>query len=72
MKETYERVCDEQQDLSEKIKKLETFRESKKYQKISTQQRHLLGIQLQSMKTYNKCLLSRIMDFQFQLKPTAE
>lgn len=72
MKEVYERVCDEQQDLSAKINKLEQFRESKNFQKITTQQRHLLGIQLQSMKTYNQCLLSRILNLQVELEPTVE
>lgn len=64
MSTPYERVCEEQKALSENIEKLNGFINSDKYKDVSYMQRHLLGIQLEAMKTYNSCLTSRISEFQ--------
>jgi hypothetical protein len=61
--EVFKRVCDEQQELSIRIDKLEKFIESDDFTNISTKQKFLLDIQLSAMKTYNQCL-ARIAEFQ--------
>lgn len=47
-------------ELNNKIEKLESFINSEDINKIDPYQRHLLYVQLQSMKTYLQCLDSRL------------
>jgi hypothetical protein len=54
-----ERLIDEKDQLGEKISKLQSFIESDNYQKIDSQQRDYLCLQLLSMQSYFQCLMYR-------------
>lgn len=56
-----ERLLEEQQQLNEKIEKLESFTLSDKFKEVDEVQMSLLNIQLIAMKTYSQILLERIV-----------
>jgi hypothetical protein len=55
------RLETEESELTEKITKLKEFLDGKVVETIDKDQRTLLGIQLQAMKTYRTCLKERLI-----------
>ncbi len=55
------RLDNEYKELDEKITKLKNFLDGDGVENIDKDQRTLLGIQLQAMKTYRTCLMERIV-----------
>lgn len=49
-------------ELLSKIKKLEEFRLTEKWDELSINHKQLLDIQLNAMRTYLECLIGRIID----------
>lgn len=58
------RLYTEDNELFEKIMKLEDFINSIRITKISKQQANLLEVQFQAMRTYHQTLRARINDLQ--------
>lgn len=61
------RLYAEDNELFEKIMKLEDFINSIKITKISKQQANLLEVQFQAMRTYHQVLRARINDLQNEI-----
>lgn len=61
------KLYDEDNELFEKIMKLEDFINSVRITKISKQQANLLEVQFQSMRTYHQVLRARINDLQNEI-----
>ena len=61
------RLWEEDNELFEKIMKLEDFINSIKITKISKQQANLLEVQFQAMRTYHQVLRARINDLQNEI-----
>lgn len=57
----------EDNELFEKIMKLEDFLNSIKITKVSKTQRNLLEVQFQAMRTYHQILRARINDLQNEI-----
>lgn len=57
----------EDNELFEKIMKLEDFLNSIKITKVSKTQRNLLEVQFQAMRTYHQTLRARINDLQNEI-----
>ena len=57
-----ERLCEESQELSEKIFNLETFMKSEESEELSPTQMELLNDQYDAMRDYLTILLRRIVD----------
>lgn len=66
-KEVQNKLYDEDNELFEKIMKLEDFLNSKRIQEISKTQRNLLEVQFQAMRTYHQVLRARINDLQDEI-----
>lgn len=62
-----DKLWDEDNELFEKIMKLEDFMNSIRITKISKQQANLLEIQFQAMRTYHQVLRARINDLQNEI-----
>jgi len=54
------RLIEEQQQLGEKLNKLNDFNQSKKVDDIDPVQKSLLLVQAGAMYTYNECLKARL------------
>lgn len=52
----------EKVELLGKIKRLEGFRRTDKWNELSVNHKQLLDIQLSAMRTYLECLIGRIID----------
>ncbi len=65
--EIQNKLYDEDNELSEKIMKLEDFLNSKRIQEISKTQSNLLEVQFQAMRTYHQVLRARINDLQNEI-----
>lgn len=61
------KLYDEDNELFEKIMKLEDFINSVRITKISKQQANLLEVQFQAMRTYHQVLRVRINDLQNEI-----
>ena len=61
------RLWEEDNELFEKIMKLEDFINSIRITKISKQQANLLEVQFQAMRTYHQVLRARINDLQNEI-----
>ncbi len=61
------RLYTEDNELFEKIMKLEDFINSIRITKISKQQANLLEVQFQAMRTYHQTLRARINDLQNEI-----
>ena len=61
------RLWKEDNELFEKIMKLENFINSIRITKISKQQANLLEVQFQAMRTYHQVLRARINDLQNEI-----
>jgi hypothetical protein len=61
------KLYDEDNELYEKIIKLEDFINSIRITKISKQQANLLEVQFQAMRTYHQVLRARINDLQNEI-----
>lgn len=57
-----DRLKQEQKELQVKIEKLSNFILSNAFTPVTKVQKRLLVIQLDSMRTYNQCLIQRIED----------
>jgi hypothetical protein len=64
LKKLQSRLYTEDNELFEKIMKLEDFINSIRITKISKQQANLLEVQFQAMRTYHQVLRARINDLQ--------
>lgn len=64
MEEFYGRLLVERTELTERIKKLESFFSTAAFARLNDIQSALLLVQLQAMKTYEQCLHERIADLQ--------
>ena len=64
MEEILVNLRKERMELTGKIRKLESFRTTKEWDKLSVSHKQLLDIQLQSMRTYLECLIGRCLDIQ--------
>lgn len=62
-----DKLWDEDNELFEKIMKLEDFMNSIRITKISKQQANLLEVQFQAMRTYHQVLRARINDLQNEI-----
>lgn len=62
-----DKLWDEDNELFEKIMKLEDFMNSIRITKISKQQANLLEVQFQAMRTYYQVLRARINDLQNEI-----
>lgn len=62
-----DKLWDEDNELFEKIMKLDNFMNSIRITKISKQQANLLEIQFQAMRTYHQVLRARINDLQNEI-----
>ena len=61
------KLYDEDNELFEKIMKLEDFINSVRIKKVSKTQANLLEIQFQAMRTYHQVLRARINDLQNEI-----
>lgn len=61
-----EKLSKERFELFCKVKKLEEFRYSTDWNKLSLNNKYLLDIQLQSMRTYMECLNARISNILYE------
>lgn len=61
------KLYEEDNELFEKIMKLEDFLNSIKTTKISKSQHNLLEVQFQAMRTYHQTLRARINDLQNEI-----
>lgn len=61
------KLYEENNELFEKIMKLENFINSIKITKISKTQANLLKVQFQAMRTYHQILRARINDLQNEI-----
>ena len=61
------KLYDEDNELFEKIMKLEDFINSIRITKISKQQANLVEVQFQAMRTYHQVLRARINDLQNEI-----
>lgn len=61
------KLYDEDNELFEKIMKLEDFLNSNRTLKISKSQFNLLEVQFQAMRTYHQILRARINDLQNEI-----
>ena len=59
MSDFRQRLKDELSELSEKTNKLESFTDTKEFDKLSQIQKSLLIVQLNAMHTYCSCLYER-------------
>ena len=66
------RLYTEDNELFEKIMKLEDFINSIRITKISKQQANLLEVQFQAMRTYHQVLRARINDLQNEILERSE
>lgn len=57
------RLVEEESELKEKIEKLYDFTQSDKIDSVGDFQKNILLIQLESMRTYWRCLTARIVNF---------
>lgn len=57
LKIEYDQLCD-------RIKKLERFLETDKFEELGLVQKSLLKIQLRAMCTYRQCLYERLLDLE--------
>jgi len=64
MEEVLINLRKEKMELFGKIRKLEKFRGSAEWEKLSVAHKQLLDIQLQSMRTYLECLIGRCLDIE--------
>lgn len=55
-----QRVIEERNELQRRIEKLAAFLNSNAYSEVSNEEAHLLGMQLDSMRTYKNILDERI------------
>ena len=62
-----DKLWDEDNELFEKIMKLEDFMNSIRITKISKQQANLIEVQFQAMRTYHQVLRARINDLQNEI-----
>lgn len=67
LEQLQKRLYTEDNELFEKIMKLEDFINSIRITKISKQQANLLEVQFQAMKTYHQTLRARINDLQNEI-----
>lgn len=67
LEQLQQRLYTEDNDLFEKIMKLEDFITSVRITKISKQQANLLEVQFQAMRTYHQVLRARINDLQNEI-----
>lgn len=72
MKETLIKLRREKMELFGKIKKLESFRGSDEWNKLSTNHKQLLDIQLQAMTTYLETLIGRCLDLEESIERQKE
>lgn len=54
------RLIEEQNQLEEKLEKLNAFNQSEKAEAVAPEQKALLLIQVGAMYTYNECLKARL------------
>lgn len=67
LEQLQKRLYTEDNELFEKIMKLEDFINSIRITKISKQQANLLEVQFQAMRTYHQVLRARINDLQNEI-----
>ncbi len=67
LQELQERLYREDNELFEKIMKLEDFINSKRINEISDEQANLLEVQFQAMRTYHQVLRARINNFNNEI-----
>ena len=72
MEEVLINLRKEKMELFGKIRKLEKFRGSAEWEKLSVAHKQLLDIQLQSMRTYLECLIGRVLDIETNSKEENE
>lgn len=70
--EIQNKLYDEDNELFEKIMKLEDFLNSKRIYEISKTQSNLLEVQFQAMRTYHQVLRARINDLQNEIFKLSE
>lgn len=70
--EIQNKLYDEDNELFEKIIKLEDFLNSKRIHEISKTQSNLLEVQFQAMRTYHQVLRARINDLQNEIFKLSE
>lgn len=59
-------IIQEENELKDKINRLEYFMMTEDYQKISERQQILLTQQLAAMNNYKGCLISRVLQLRFE------
>lgn len=62
MEELLTKLNKEKMELFGKIRKIEEFRETEEWKKLSTNHKQLLDIQLAAMHTYLEALIGRYLD----------
>lgn len=67
LEQLQQRLYTEDNELFEKIMKIEDFITSVRITKISKQQANLLEVQFQAMRTYHQALRARINDLQNEI-----
>ena len=72
MEEVLINLRKEKMELFGKIRKLEKFRGSAEWEKLSVAHKQLLDIQLQSMRTYLESLIGRVLDIETNSKEENE
>lgn len=72
MKELLFKLRKERFELTGKIRKLEEFRGTEEWNKLTVYHKELLDIQLNAMKTYLEVLVARCIDIQMDLDKKSE
>lgn len=71
MKELLMKLRKERMELTGKIRKIEKFRATDEWNKLTVNHKQLLDIQLQAMRTYLEALIGRCLDIeQFMTEKT--
>lgn len=68
MKEILFKLKKEKMELISKIRKIETFRGTDEWNKLSTNHKQLLDIQLSAMRTYLETLMGRCLDIELNME----
>lgn len=67
MKELLFKLRKERLELTGKMRKLEEFRSTEEWNKLTVHHKELLDIQLNAMKTYLEVLVARCLDIEMDL-----
>lgn len=72
MKELLFKLRKERLELTGKMRKLEEFRGTEEWSKLTVYHKELLDIQLNAMKTYLEVLVARCIDIEMTLEKESE